>query len=119
MPNDLYLKDLDQYYCTTNHYIHPLFPKIKYTDGVQYLMENGYSWFVTDAMAVIAYGPPRVRKEPFLVIKLKLKEDGTAQMVMDDGNGKIPYRQNYAYTDAKRELETYYSAGVLLLPSEN
>jgi len=118
MTDDLYLKDLNQYYCTTNHYIHPLFRAIKYTDGIQYLIQNGYSWFITDAMAVLVAGPRRVRQEPFLVIKLKLKDDGTAQMVMDDGNGKIPYRQNYAHTDAKRELKVYYENGVLMLPSE-
>jgi len=118
MTDDLYLKDLNQYYCTTNHYIHPLFPKIRYTDGVQYILRNGYSWFVTDSMSVIAYGPPRVRREPFLVIKLNLRYDGTAQMTMDDGNRNIKYRQNYAFTDAKRALEIFYENGVLLLPSE-
>ena len=118
MTDDLYLKDLNQYYCTTNHYVHPLFRSIKYTDGVQYLMSNGYSWFVTDAMAVLVAGPRRVRMEPFLVIKLNLRENKPAQMTMDDGNGKIVYRQNYGYTEAKVELKIYFENRVLMLPSE-
>jgi hypothetical protein len=89
------------------------------TDGVKYIMDCGYSWFVTDCLCVIAY-KPKVRREPFLVIKLTLdqKNQHQATVTIDDGDGNILYRQRYGYTDAKRDLKLYFENGVLMLPSE-
>ena len=80
-------------------------------------MENGYAWFVTDAQIVIMM-KPRLRREPFLTVELKLNGDGTAKTVITDGNDNILYTQRYEWTDAKKELKLYYENGVLLLPSE-
>ena len=84
---DLELKELPYYTCTEHHY-----KSIwgKYTDGVKYIMNNGYAWFVTDAQIVIRM-KPKLRAEEFLTVELKLKEDSTAQTVITDGNGNILY----------------------------
>ena len=85
------------------------------TDGIIYLMENGYSWFVTDAIAVIRY---KLRNQEFLSINLKVR-DGKAVMIITDGNKKRLYTQKYEWTNAKiNELKLFYVDGVLMLSSE-
>jgi hypothetical protein len=119
LEQDLELKDLNQYYGTQNYYS---YLGIKLTDGIAYIMRNGYSWFVTDAIAVIV-AHPKIRQylqeDTFLSIKLKLsKSKNSADMIIDDGNGNILYRQHYDVTDAKRELTLFYDNGVLMLSGE-
>lgn len=89
------------------------------TEGVKYVMDNGYSWFVTDAMAVLQT-VKKVKNEPFVVITLKPTKDGGAIVTYDDGNGNILYKQKYEFSDAKREVKLYYSGdmNLLLLPIE-
>lgn len=94
-----------------------------YTDGVKYIMENGYSWLVTDALAVIKFSR-KLRAEPFLVVKLIVDlETSEACLTIDDGGkgepAKVLYRQKYGYTDAKRkEVNLYFVDNVLMLASE-
>ena len=106
---DLELKDLGQFYGTERY--HKALNKLV-TDGIKYIMENGYSWFVTDAIVAI-----NTLEDGFKVIKLKVK-DNKAEMIITDGDEKILYKQNYDYTDAKRELKLYYNQGVLMLAGE-
>jgi hypothetical protein len=87
------------------------------TDGVKYIMNNGYGWMVTDAAATLKMHG-KVKDEPFVVVKLSPQEDGGAIVTYGDGNGKILYRQKYEWSDAKREVKLYYSAGTLMLPVE-
>lgn len=87
------------------------------TDGIAYVMRNGYSWAVTDA-CVILKREPKVMSEEFVVVKLRLLPDKKAEIVYDDGNGNILYTQKYEYTTAKRELRMYYTDGVLMLSGE-
>lgn len=112
---DLELKSLSQFYGTLNYY------KIWFgalaTDGAKYLMENGYSWVVTDAISVIKTDP-KLKKQDFLVIELKLLGDGTAKMVISDGNDNILYEQKYEWTDAKREVKLYFQNNVIFLSGE-
>lgn len=89
------------------------------TDGVRYVMTCGYAWLVTDSLCVIAC-KPKVRKQPFLVVKLTLnkKKPNEATLTIDDGNDNILHRQCYKYTDAKIDLKLYFENGVLMLSSE-
>jgi len=119
---DLELKALNQFYGTQQYY---RYMGVLLTDGIRYIMENGYSWFVTDAIAVIVAHPKirrHLQKEDFLTIKLKLNKDKdgytTADMIMEDGNHNRLYRQHYDITDAKRELKLFYTGNVLMLSSE-
>ena len=100
---DLELKELG-YYTSSEHHWKNMWGK--YTDGVKYIMNNGYAWFVTDAQIVIRM-KPKLRAEEFLTVELKLKEDSTAQTVITDGNGNILYTQDYQWTDAKREIKLW------------
>jgi hypothetical protein len=114
--NDLKLEHLGQF-CGTLDYYSVLGARV--TDGVMYIMENGYSWFVTDALAVIMCDP-KLNAEPFLAVKLKVNlENSKADVTITDGNDREFYQQHYEYTDAKRDLTLFFENGVLLLASEH
>ena len=114
MAADLELRDLAAYTGTENYYRGWL--NVLLTDGVKYVMRNGYSWFVNDAISVIV--GKGWRNADFLAVRLKLMGDNKAKMIIDDGNGNVLYTQKYELTDAKRELTLYYSHNVLMLSSE-
>ena len=111
--DDLELKDLNQYTGTMEY--HNVMG-VNVTDGVAYIMQNGYSWFVTDAIAVIMFKP---LNHEFLAIKLKVDASKIADMVITDGNEKVLYEQHYAFTYALRDLTLFYENGVLLLAREH
>jgi len=111
---DLDLKGLNGFYGTQQYYN---VLGIKITDGVKYIMDNGYAWFVTDSIAVIQ-GVAKVKAEPFLVVRLKRVGEDEADLIIDDGNKNVLYKQHYDFTDAKRDLKLYCEYGVLMLPSE-
>jgi len=108
---DLYLRDIDSYIGSEKLYN---VMGVYVTDGVKYIMENGYSWFVTDAIAVIR---TKLKTEDFLAIALTVKNNN-AVMEITDGNGHVFYRQQYKWTDAKRNLTLFYVDNVLMLSSE-
>ena len=110
--DDLELKDLGQFYGTEQY--HAGFLGVNMTDGVAYIVSNGYSWFVTDAISVIRI---MLKGKEFLSVKLTVK-DNTAKMEITDGNDNVLYRQNYDYTDAKRDLTLFYADNVLMLSGE-
>ena len=110
--DDLELKGMGQFIGTEQY--HSGFLGVNLTDGVAYISENGYSWFVTDVIAVIK---TKLINYEFLVINLKL--DGKkAKMIISDGNDKVLYTQNYDFTDAKREIHLYFQNNVMMLSSE-
>ena len=89
---DLTLSRLTQY-SGTEKYTNVLGHNV--TDGIVYVMENGYSWIVTDFLSLVMPNCP-----------------------INDGNEKVLYTQKYEYTDAKKEFLMYYIDGVLLLSGE-
>lgn len=110
---DLELKGLGQFIGTLEYHKAGFF-KSNLTDGIAYLMENGYSWFITDTLAVIEL---KFKDEEFLAINLKVK-DSKADMIITDGNEKVLYKQHYNFTDAKRDLKLFYTNNVMMLASE-
>jgi len=113
--DDLTLKDLNQYYGTEQY--HNVMG-VNVTDGINYIIQNGYSWFVTDFISLVKH--ESIKEQEFLSIKLKLNTHGnkTALMEITDGNENILYTQRYDYTNAKRELNLYFINEVLLLSGE-
>lgn len=112
--DDLSLKELEQFTGTEQY--HKGFLGVLLTDGVYYISENGYSWFVTDAISVIK---TKLKDEPFLTVNLKVdKETNKGIMTIDDGNGKILHKQFYSYTDASRNIKLFYTDNVLMLAGE-
>ena len=121
--DDLMLKDLEQYEGTTKYYDYSsvgIIGKVKLTEGVAYIIRNGYSWFVNDAVSVILC-ELKSRAEGLLCVKLILcpccRE--SAQMIITDGADTIFHTKDYDVTAAKRDLVLYYSNGVLSLSGED
>ena len=112
---DLELKALPQFIGTQEYFRGWLGALL--TDGVKYLSDNGYAWFVTDALSVIKTAP-KFRGEAFLTVELHLADDHEADLVITDGNDHELYRQHYEFTDAKKDLKLYFIGNVLMLASE-
>jgi hypothetical protein len=114
MTDGLHLTDLAQYYGTEQyHRISPF--KSLATDGVVYIMQNGYSWFVTDSLAVIEH---KLSSQEFLHVRLMLVPGAGVKVTIDDGNGKILHTQSYPVSSAKRDLDLFWEGGVLMLVGE-
>jgi hypothetical protein len=114
---DLELKALECF-CGTQEYHNVLGANV--TDGVRYIMENGYSWFVTDSIVIIKMKPKLYREAGnFLQVKLtRTPETERAVITIDDGNEKILHTQKIEYTNAKRDLKLFFIDGVLMLAGE-
>lgn len=112
---DRYLTNINQFYGTTQYYD---VMGTRITDGVKYLMDNGYSWAVTDAVAVLQ-AEPKVMGKEFVSVKLMRNATGGCVIRYEDGNEKLLYQQKYEHTDAKVDVQMFYENGVLLLPSEH
>jgi len=114
--DDLSLKELAHYTGSEGYFDVMGF---KATDGIGYIMKNGYSWFVTDFLAVAMFKVKKEWKdEGFICIKLKINEDKSALMLVTDGNEKELYRQKYKWTNAENDLTLYLCDNVLLLAKE-
>jgi len=116
---DLELKDLNRFYGSEHYYL--LMGGVNATDGVHYIMDNGYAWFATDAVAVLKAHPKLkeyLTHDDFVAVKLQLLPGKQARMVMEDGNGHELYSQTYDYSDARVGLRLFYTGGVLMLASE-
>lgn len=111
MEKDLELQELGQFH-GTEHYYKDMFD-VLLTDGVKYIMENGYSWFVTDQIVNLMRF-----KDGFYSVKLKLLSNSKAEAIITDGNNNILNVQKYEYTDAKRELNLFFYDNVLMLSGE-
>jgi len=112
MPDDLELKELEQF-IGSQSYVNVF--GMKCTEGITYIMSNGYGWFVTDMIVMII---AEYKDEEFLAVKLKLDGDNKAIATIEDGNGMVFYTQKYEYTDAKKDLTLFCCDNVLMLSSE-
>lgn len=108
--------DLGNFYGSENFYKFPLTPGLVFTDGCHFLMANGASWCVTDAL-VICKMEKKVAKEEFVSIKFTVK-DGKAAAIYDDGNGNVLFKQEYDGTDLPCDLLFFYENNTLMLASE-
>jgi hypothetical protein len=111
---DLELKDLNHFRGTEQYYN---YMGLKLTDGVHYIMENGYSWLVSDATVILKMRP-EVHNENFVVINLKLLPGSRAKVTYEDGDYNLLYEQYYEWTDAKREIKLFFVGNVLMLAGE-
>lgn len=119
---DLELKDLNNYYGTEKIWnLGGFLSKIKVTDGIKYIDNNGYGYLISDAIIAISM---KYLDEPFLVVSFFKDQNGVYNLVIsEDKNGdnfiKIKHQQKYECCSAKVEnLKFYYENGILLLPTE-
>jgi hypothetical protein len=113
---DKELKNLGQFYGTNEYHRISLFSNIIGTDGIKYLMDNGYSWAVTDAVVIV---DKVLKNKDWVTIELKVnKEKENADIIYSDGNGNELYKQHYKWTDVKRDVKMFAVGDTLMLTGE-
>lgn len=112
-------KDLLQFSGSENWYRHSLNRKVLYTDGAQYLAENGGAYWLLDSIAIAQAHIEAVKAEEFQMWTLKVNPDSSALLTCDDGNGHIVYDQSIPFTDFPLpEVKLYFCNNVIMLPGE-
>ena len=112
-------QDLSQFTGSECFYKHSLVKHIRYTDGVRFVAERGGAYWLIDEIAFAQFGDQRLLDEVFQHWVLLVREDRTAVLVCDDGNGKRLYEKAIEYTDFPRsQIRFYVCEGIILLPSE-
>ena len=110
---------LRQFIGTEHWYRHWALRHILYTDGAKYVAEIAGAYWLLDEIALTQRFLPAVAAETFQLWKLTVKDDRTALLVCEDGNGRQLYAQAIDYTDFPLpEIKLYFINGVILLPSE-
>lgn len=111
--------ELRQFTGTENWYSPPLLRSVLYTDGAKYVAENGGAYWLLDELAFAQISSKKVAAEPFQHWKLSVKDDRSASLVCDDGNGKVVYRKKISFTDFPLpEIAFYLCGNTIMLPSE-
>ncbi len=112
-------KDLLHFTGSENWYRHSLNRKVLYTDGAQYLAEQGGAYWLLDSIAIAQAHVKAVKAEEFQVWTLKVNPDSTALLTCDDGNNCIVYKQSIPFTDFPLpEVKLYFCNNVIMLTSE-
>ena len=110
--------DLRQFTGTETWFRHPLARKVLYTEGVQYVAEQGGAYWLLDTLA-FAQAIPAVAAESFQFWTLTVHPNQTATLACEDGNGKVVHTQEIPFTDFPLdEIKFYFTDNVILLPSE-
>ena len=83
-------------------------PTVLFTDGAQYLAETGGAYWLLDEIALAQRYKKRVAAEEFQNWTLKVKDDRTARLTCDDGNGNVVYTKRIPFTDFPLEEISLY-----------
>ena len=112
------IKDSLNLFTGTEHYYqHPF--GILYTDGVKFLADSCACYWLIDAVASWQYDE-LVKQTEFQVYKLKVNEDKSAVLNIEDGNYNIIQTQAIEYTDFPLDsIELWFTNNVCYLPSEH
>lgn len=109
--------ELRQFSGTSQYYRHLL--GVLYTDGVKYLADTCGCYWLIDVI-VSWQSHAHIREQEFQVFTLKINDNHSATVTIEDGNNNIIQRQEIAFTDFPLEgIEIYYSNKVMYLPSEH
>ncbi|MBI1227800.1 MAG: hypothetical protein GC192_21375 [Bacteroidetes bacterium] len=112
------LQDLKHFTGSDQFYFHPLFPKFTYTEGVRYLAENAGAYWLLEYI-LSNQTDKKLRTEAFQAWAIQVKEDGSATLRVEDGNGNLVRRFKMQFTDFPfTEFSLWFIGGTLLLPSE-
>jgi hypothetical protein len=100
----------------------PLYPKMRYTDGVQAFAQNaggGAYWFLD--IVGTEYHPKQDKEDPFMCITLHVSPVKSAIISADDGNGneRVPPKI-IEFTDCPAGIWKFFLEGdTLILPGEH
>ena len=110
-------QELMQFTGTENYFRHPF--GIVFTDGIKFLADECQCYWLIDAVASWQCDE-KVKLEDFQVFKLRVSEDRSAVLNIEDGNSNIIAKQEIEFTDFPLDgIEIWFSNNVLYLPSEH
>jgi len=99
-------------------FYNPLFRKFRYTEGVKYLAQEANCYWLLDYIFSNQHSKT-LQQTPFQVWKLKVAEDNTATITVEDGNKNHIKSFKLEFTDFPLEqIDLWFIEGTLLLPSE-
>ena len=91
-------EDLAQFYGSENWYRHPLVSGVLYTDGAQYVAEQGGAYWFLDEIA-FNQSVPWIKALDFQWWTLTVRPDRTGTVTCGNGNGKQVFKRELDYTD--------------------
>jgi hypothetical protein len=89
--------ELRQFRGSENWYRHGLNRALLYTDGAQFLAERAGAYWLLDEIALAQRFNRKVAAEGFQLWRLRVKEDATATLICEDGNGHRVYSKRIPY----------------------
>jgi hypothetical protein len=111
--------DLAKFTGSVTWYCHALATDVVFTDGAKHVADAGGAHWLLDEIALALRFDQRVATEEFQVWVLRVKEDRTAELTCDNGNGKVVYSQRIIFTDFPlAEITLFCTNKTILLPSE-
>lgn len=113
------LTDLDRFSGgTENWYQHQLVRRVTYTDGVRHVAQAAGAYWLIDKVAIVGTLDNALKAQPWQAWKLTVK-DGKGEIVVEDGNDGVLYRETIDWTDFPEPGVTlWFIDGVILLPVE-
>ncbi|MGF1620898.1 MAG: DUF6876 family protein [Rhodomicrobiaceae bacterium] len=119
MEHSLTKDDLRHFTGSETWYRHALARDILYTDGAQYVAEQGGAYWLLDEIALLQKYQPEIAAEAFQLWKLQVKEDRSATLSCQNGDCASIFEKRIEFTDFPLEEITFYVINkTILLPSE-
>jgi hypothetical protein len=98
---------------------HALVREVLFTDGAKHVADIGGAYWLIDEIALAQRYQKKAAAEEFQVWTLKVKDDRTAKLTCEDGNGNAVYTKRIPFTDFPLdEISLYFCNNTILLPSE-
>ena len=112
--------DLAHFTSSENWYRHGMAHDVLFTDGAKYVADQGGAYWLLDEIALAQRGQKAVAAEEFQVWTLTVKDDRTAALTCEDGNGKTVFTKRIGFTDFPAERITlWFENNTIYLPSEH
>lgn len=111
-------QELRQFIGTERYYFLPSFKRFKYTEGVKYLAEQAEAYWLLEY--IFCSQPHRIlRGKTFQMWNLKVQEDESAIITVEDENDNVLATFNINYTDFPlHTIDLWLVDKILTLPSE-
>ena len=114
-----FASDLDQFIGTEAYYVNPLYRWMQYTDGVKYFAQHagGGAYWLLDIIGTEI--KELYDHRGFLCINLKVHENESCDLVVEDGDGSELRTRRMSFTDCPVGAYKFFLTGnVLMLASE-
>jgi hypothetical protein len=111
--------ELNHFTGSETWYRHALVRDVLFTDGAKHVADAGGAYWLLDEIALAQRYNKKVAAQEFQVWTLKVKDDRTAKLTCEDGNGNAVYAKRIPFTDFPLdEISLYFCNNTILLPGE-